>query len=376
MTINRLTYEAFLLDFAEGRLTAEEIILLKRFIKMHPELGSWEELTEELPVLAGDEYVTFENKERLKAPFLPERELKINSENFDSFAIAYLENELNTTEKRSFDLFLESNKSFQQEFLLLQKTILRPDKNIQFLDKEALKIKSGRKVALFLPWIGVAAGLLLLMSVGWWLLPDPSNAATQKQAVYAMSSIRAKQINLMQTTEQDVTLAKPAINPPASQIPEIDFSESNPIYGNMALAEAKPFTWTPVASLFYTDESKTLYYFYDGSAILAELNEQTHENQRSLAGLILSNTAGKIIQKLSKPAPVLEEVTKESMASNSPKYSLIKLAEVGIKTFNTMTDNELALEKTLNEKGEISRLRFHTESISISRKVKDPKTQQ
>ena len=375
MNINRLTYEAFLLDFAEGNLTAEEIILLKRFINEHPELGSWEELTEDLPVLAGEEQVFFADKSRLKAPFLPERELRINSENFDSFAIAYLENELNTTEEQAFELYLESDKKFRQEFLILQKTFLQPDKSIQFEDKQALKAKTGRKVALFLPWIGVAAGLLLLISVGWWFGRENSNSAKPKLDVYAMSTIKPVQIEILQTTEQFVKLVKPEIKNPGSNMPEISFSENSLIAHEMTFAQAKPFSWTPVASLFYTDDSKTLYYFYDGTAILADLNAQTAKNQKSLAGLILSNAASKFVQTLRNTEPIQEPALAASTAINSPKYSLIKLAEAGLKTFNTMTDNELAFEKTVNEKGEISRLRFHTEAISFSRQYKDAKEQ-
>ncbi|MBZ0242399.1 MAG: hypothetical protein K8F24_04225, partial [Bacteroidales bacterium] len=296
MNISIHTYEAFLLDFAEGRLSAEEIILLEAYIQAHPELGSWEELTEDLPVLEANELQFFEDKSRLKAPFLPEQTLSIKAENFDSFAIAYLEKELDITEKQAFERYLETDKTHQTAFLILQKTILQPDKSIQFEGKEELKIKSGRKVALFMPWIAVAAGLLLLISLGWWFTRENIRPTVLPETVYAMSSIKPNQIHIQQTADQAVRLVKPEIKNPGSRIPEINFTEQNAIPAEMTLAQAKPFSWTPVASLFYTDDSKTLYYFYDGSAILAELNESTVQNQKSLVGLILSNASSKIIR--------------------------------------------------------------------------------
>lgn len=374
MNINSHTYEAFLLDFAEGRLSAEEIILLEAYIQAHPELGSWEELTEDLPVLVEEELV-FVNKSRLKAPFLPEQALSIKAENFDSFAIAYLENELDTAEKQAFERYLETDKKHQTTFLILQKTILQPDKSIQFEGKEELKIKSGRKVALFMPWIGVAAGLLLLISLGWWFGRENTKPSALPEAVYAMSSIKPTQIDMPQTAEQTVKLVKPEIKNPGSQIPEINFTEQNVIPAEMTFARAKPFSWTPVASLFYTDDSKTLFYYYDGSSILAELNERTVQNQKSLAGLILSNAANKIVLSLRSTETTQEPAIVESTANKPVKNSLIKLAEAGIKTFNTMTDNELALEKTLNAKGEINSLRFQSESISISRQFQTKKVE-
>jgi len=374
MNINSHTYEAFLLDFAEGRLVAEEIVLLEAYIQAHPELGSWEELTEDLPVLVEEELL-FVDKSRLKAPFLAEKELSIKAENFDSFAIAYLENELDLTEKQAFELLLETDKTHQKAFLILQKTILQPDKSIQFKGKEELKIKAGRKVALFMPWIGVAAGLLLLISVGWWFISGDTKPAALPEAIYAMSSIKPTQIHMPQTAEQAVRLVRPEIKNPGSQIPEINFTEQNAIPAEMTFAQARPFSWTPVASLFYTDDSKTLFYFYDGASILAELNEGTIQNQKSLAGLILSNAAVKFLQSFRSTETVQEPVIVESTANNPANNSLLKLAEVGIKTFNTMTDNELALEKTVNTKGEISSLRFQSESISISRQFQTKKVE-
>ncbi|MCK9452569.1 MAG: hypothetical protein M0Q90_12820 [Bacteroidales bacterium] len=374
MNINSHTYEAFLLDFAEGRLDAEEIILLEAYIQAHPELGSWEELTEDLPVLIEEELL-FVNKSRLKAPFLPEQVLSIHAENFDSFAIAYLENELNITEKQAFERFLETDKTHQKAFLILQKTILQPDKSIQFEGKEELKIKSGRKAVLFMPWIGVAAGLLLLISLGWWFAREDTKPSALHEAIYTMSSIKPTQIYMPQTAEKAVRLVRPEIKNPGNQIPEINFTQQNAIPAEMTFAQATPFSWTPVASLFYTDDSKTLFYFYDGASILAELNERTVQNQKSLAGLILSNAASKFLQSFRSTETMQKPVIVESTANNPAKYSLIKLAEAGIKTFNTMTDNELALEKTLNTKGEISSLRFRSESISFSRQYQPQKAE-
>ena len=375
MTINSHTYEAFLLDFAEGRLTAEEITMLKRFIKSHPELGSWQELTEDLPVLADDELIFFEDKYRLKAPFLSEVELNINPANFDSFAVEYLENELNTAEKEAFERYLEINETSRTAFLIWQKTILQPDKSILFEGKQELKAKPGRKVALFFPWISVAAGLLLLISMGWWFGRDNSRTTSLTNPIHAMNSIKPLHINKIQANEQLIKLDKPEIIKPDKLIPEINFIENTIINNDMTYAAAKPFSWTPVASLFYTDDSKTLFFFYDGSAILAELNDQTAKNQKSLAGLILANTATKMIQTLRSSTPAQEAVLVESTDNSSSKSSLIRLAEAGLKTFNTMTDNELALEKTVNEKGEISRLRFQSESISFSKEYKDANAQ-
>lgn len=52
MKLSKHTYEAWLLDLWEGRLNAAEAALLKQFILDHPELGTWEDLSGDLPVLS------------------------------------------------------------------------------------------------------------------------------------------------------------------------------------------------------------------------------------------------------------------------------------------------------------------------------------
>lgn len=374
MTINKLNYEAFLLDFAEGNLSAEEISVLNDFIKKHPELGSWEDLTVELPVLNASE-MTFAYKSSLKVYLQPDDKLEINSENYDWFAISYLENELDTNDRHQFEHYLKTHKARQKEFLILKRTILQADKSIQFEGKSALKKAAGLKVAMYMPWAAVAAGLLLLISLGWWFGREHTKAADFSTPMLSMNSIRPAQIETELASEKTLLLEKPEIKKPEKLMPEINFSEKPLIIQEMAFAEAKPFSWTPVASLFYTDDSKTLYFFYDGQSILAELNARTAVNQKSLVGLVLSNFAEKITSALRRAETAEEPVIIESFARNSPKYSLIKLAEMGVKTYNAMTDNELAIEKTVNEKGELSGLRFHSESISISRQFPVSKEQ-
>lgn len=374
MTINKLNYEAFLLDFAEGNLSAEEVSVLNDFIKKHPELGSWEDLTAELPVLKASE-MTFAYKSSLKVYLQPDDKLEINSENFDWFAISYLENELDTKDRQQFEHYLKTHKARQKEFLILKRTILQADKSIQFEGKNALKKAAGLKAAMYMPWAAVAAGLLLLISLGWWFGREHTKPADFSTPMLSMNSIRPVQIETEPASEKTLLLEKPEIKKPEKLMPEINFSEKPLIIQEMAFAEAKPFSWTPVASLFYTDDSKTLYFFYDGQSILAELNARTAVNQKSLVGLVLSNLAEKITSSLRRAGTTEEPVIIESFARNSPKYSLIKLAEMGVKTYNAMTDNELALEKTVNEKGELNGLRFHSESISISRRFPVSKEQ-
>lgn len=136
MKININNYEAFLIDYMEGRLDSAEIQQLKAFCDQNN--IDFEELTESLPVLDSPD-ITFEEKECL---------LKSETVPFDD---------------------MDDN---------LCK--LEPDTSIVFKDKESLK-----KKAVILPLyakIAAAAAVIILLFGLFWL-PKNENDGTNQQPV-------------------------------------------------------------------------------------------------------------------------------------------------------------------------------------------------
>ncbi|MFO0356560.1 MAG: hypothetical protein ACK50A_06360 [Sphingobacteriaceae bacterium] len=88
--INLNNYEAYMLDYFEGKLSNEQIIALKAFAVLNPEL----ELNfEEELVQLENETINFSDKQKLKANFN------------DELVIGYLENTLNKEEKKKRILY-------------------------------------------------------------------------------------------------------------------------------------------------------------------------------------------------------------------------------------------------------------------------------
>ncbi|MEP7107976.1 MAG: hypothetical protein ABI760_08335 [Ferruginibacter sp.] len=63
--------------------------------------------------------------------------MNINRHNYETFFLLYIDNELPVAEKKAVDEFVEANPDLQEELVMLQLSILRPD-NIVFDDKKKL----------------------------------------------------------------------------------------------------------------------------------------------------------------------------------------------------------------------------------------------
>jgi len=152
--INLNNYEAFMIDYLEGNLSAEDSSALKDFAVLHPELEL--NFDEELITLE-KENISFYEKENLKVDFKEE------------FVIGFMENILNEREKEYANGLAKNNNPFKHELNLYKKTIVRPDEDIIYENKAALKRKA--KLIVFNKAIvfRIAAGILLLVGV-WFLM--------------------------------------------------------------------------------------------------------------------------------------------------------------------------------------------------------------
>ena len=373
-TINTQNYEAFLLDYSEGRLNETQALLLRQFIAAHPTLGSWEELTEELPLLAA-ETLYFEDKHRLKR--IPEFKLISTAgiESFDLTAINYLEGELSEAEKHKFEQSINSDTRLAQELELLKLTYLKTNESITYPHRTDLKKSSSALLLLNNNyWVGVAAGLLLLISVGWWFLKEPVRIPERdiqlielsyKQYPKTLSTIHIP--NEQYLTHRAFEMPEMEIPAPADEM--LAEAETTPV-----LLPQKPETvsWSPMGQILYDDNWQHMNYYFNGKAYLARIENQNNQ-EKSLAGLILANTSRKFVRLLVKTRTdaIVESESSENMAQQKPaeRFPAIRWVEAGIKTFNLLTDNEVELKKIADDNGRLKAVQFLSPAISFQRNL-------
>ena len=374
MNINTHNYEAFLLDYSEGQLSEKEVVLLKQFIAAHPELGSWEDLTEELPQLAA-ETVYFEGKHNLRQNPGFNLTSTAGIQGFDLTAINYLEGELSQTEKQKFEQSIKKNKALTLELKLLNLTYLKTDNTITYANKNELKKAAPALVILNNNyWIGVAAGLLLLISVGWWFIKEPVSNPERDTDIMEMSYLQLADNLSSDLITNNQLLTHRAFERPEMIIPapvEDLVAETTPL---LMPRTSEFVSWSPIGQILYDDSWQYMHFYFNGRVFLARIENQNNQG-KSLAGLILANTSRKFVRLFSKdktPVDSAEETESTvhiTQQKPDERSQAIRWAEAGIKTFNLLTDNEVELKKIADDNGKLKAVQFHSPSISFQRNL-------
>lgn len=160
--IHRNNYEAFLLDLAEGRLSAKEQQMLRDFLLLNPDCGGPAEGLESW--VLSEEEIAFPDRDRLKKN-IPAAGEEISNENFELLSIARLEGDLSPEQEKSHESLLGADDAKRQAWLAWKKTKLVPPR-VEFPGKRALKKHQpiSRRV-LWVSVISAAAAIALLITL-------------------------------------------------------------------------------------------------------------------------------------------------------------------------------------------------------------------
>src|SRR5260221_5328833 len=64
--------------------------------------------------------------------------MSITRQNYEEYFLMYVDNELSIAERKVVDAFIQQYPDLQEELKALQRSILRPDRQLRFEDKQAL----------------------------------------------------------------------------------------------------------------------------------------------------------------------------------------------------------------------------------------------
>lgn len=130
--INLNNYEAWLLDYSEGNLSAEDIAELVLFMQVNPELEI--DLNDMIfPAVAGDDKLRLEDKSFL---YKGKNEVRLR---FEELCIAYYDKAISQDEKSELDHILKQFPAFEKEFVAFGLSYLQPEYALEFDNKESLK---------------------------------------------------------------------------------------------------------------------------------------------------------------------------------------------------------------------------------------------
>jgi hypothetical protein len=372
MKITIDNYEAYLLDLLEGRLDEAQVNALREFVLGHPALGSWDELTGEMPGLLPDELV-FAGKDFLKKPEIAAFG-NINETNYEYYFVSELEGLLDERESKQLNVFMKANPHVQQVYDIYMRTQLKPDAALVFPSKESLYQKTVEMpVNMRYVWGSIAAFLLLLFSLSWWFLGSeevllPEDIAINQQPVKSNVEFVSQEISespVVEKVEAGHSVEKHVLRPEKQAADEPEVLLRKELLPVMAAILSDAISLRTGSSPVYVRQTT--------SSQMARLNsgvvEQGSDNKvKPLLGKIVGNAAGKLASNL-LPSGLMEVKSENPETEKRSSTLLWDLASAGVKTYNLLTDNEVLLTKAHDQQGNLAAIGLQSERINIARRL-------
>ena len=360
MQINKNNYEAFFLDYHEGRLSPSEKEAVDRFIKENP--GYYEEFKNFENITLDTPDMQYPFKDTLKKPnVLDQQETTF----FEEKCIARFEGNLSPEETSEFDEELKNDTHKKLVYDTVTKTKLTPDTTIQCPDKSSLKktpvISMLSDNAKF---IGIAASIVLLVVLGSLYYTGIINESPDRYSV--------------EYAHIDTELKNP-FKPEQIKVSRTEFRE-NEFSGNLSLPENSDANEkTDPDALNDTEEVVSASPTISRQTVTlpeAELPEKVHLSPiRSLqdipgekmyyADKKDSDTDPEyeaFINRKLKQSPV------DETAEEFKKKGLWVVAEFSVKGISKLTGANIALENTYKEDGGLKEFAFITRNYEIKAK--------
>jgi hypothetical protein len=229
VNINRHNYEEFLLLYVDNELNTEDRAAVEEFLQQNADLA--EELKMLAQTILPADNVAFEAKE-----LLYKEAGGISLNNYEEYFLLSVDQELNEKQKEEVDKFVLNHPELQNQFALLSRTRLEPEK-IEFVGKEKLFRKTaGEKPVIFLSWmrLSVAAAVIGLVAITWFFSQDNSsspatppvviNEKTKKPSQELVASVKPKDTVVdrnVALVQENKRLKSQTIAPRKTELPKV-----------------------------------------------------------------------------------------------------------------------------------------------------------
>ena len=136
MKIDRNNYEAWLVDYLDGQLTAEQVAELTLFLELNPDLKEDFDLLGEASLTPNPE-IGFQAKDSLKKEIVPA--FGIDEDNYEDWMIREVEGQLSAIELEQLQSFIDQNPGLAHDRELFRNTILEANLEEVHPDKTELQ---------------------------------------------------------------------------------------------------------------------------------------------------------------------------------------------------------------------------------------------
>ena len=350
MEINLKNYEAFFLDYYEGKLNKEQSQKLFQFLEKHPELN--EEFNCFENITLEDEGVFFNDKNLLIKP-------EVTYLNYEYYLIAEAEGDLSVNEKRALDNFLVQQPEYNKDQNIYSKIKATPDESVVFNLKEDLK-KAGNKTVAKVIYLyrNIAVAASIVLAVFLFAQVSKNNGTEPVAEVKVENKKDVNPVNVTKKTqsivEEKINLAE--VKEKVHKQKEIRAQDNIIIreeIKNSQVAISAPEKIKPVvASEKFVLPQASVLEIDDKIQLPEEKTEVFEVSQPTLAQAAV-NTVEKLISGS-------KQVGEANIGA-----SIVELAANGL---NKLTGEELVtFEKKFNEEGQLKKFQISAGNFGISR---------
>lgn len=338
MTINRLNYEIYLVDYLDGNLNAKLVDELLLFLDQNPDIKEAIYGMEDAVLVA--ESTTFPNKSSLKKKSF----LKDGIENeFEYQCIAAIEGLLSNDEKKTFEKELKSDPTKQKTYQDYQKTKVNAEPAIVFTNKSHLKrttIIPIRYSHLRLT-INIAATITLLLGVytiGRLMIKETPNENT----IIVAETINTKTLpeSIIEIKKPVAVFEKPKTKAVQAQVKH-NLNDNDNLQDNHPLINREEYIPNPI-------KRKKIQQF----------NTQIDPQTEGLA---------QIVRNLN---PEKRDIN-EHLLAQQDKVSTFEAIQNGVKFISKLVGRDIKLDANKDKNGNIEKISFESKFIAFSTQVKN-----
>jgi hypothetical protein len=323
MAINRNNYEAYFIDYHEGRLPEELADELMVFLEANPDLKSAFDDFEAV-TLEPDTGTVFRGKSSLR------RSETTGISLADEAAIARLEGD-----HAGVDI---PDAEIVKLLALFHKTKLQPDPGIKYPLPQSLKKRSAFTIPAGMRY-AAAAAILLLLSFGAWLMFSPS--AMPERQTYELAKLEKHDAGLETANILPAHLALREQETMVLSMPVADRVELAAMEENSAGMISPPAGMGSSSTFMLPRYAGTMAAGYEELAYMGAREEKT------LAGKVIAGIFNKVKVQTRRD----NQRNKEGKGDG---FSFWDLAELGVKGVNILGDHDYTLVRDYNEKGNVT----------------------
>jgi len=358
MNIDRNNYEMYFLDYLEGRLTTDETAALLLFADENPDLKALLE-GEEMISLVPDETINFYPKSALKKkPVNGEASLqKINPRNYEEFMIRFYDNDLNDSEQAELANFIKDSPTYMKEFELFGITLLKPDTEIVYANKNRLKRNFIYRPNLkgVIAIVSVAASILLFSTLFLKYFDQPisreHNIRLADQVTRKIENVKAEKqaVKTAEIISSDVNRGDKIPNPTKIFIKKsyTSIRTGFEVPASLIMKQPTQLAMTQISvpklitpRLDFYGISSTAYYDPEPDTI------PINSGKRTFGGR-LGQT---LVQGISQTAGTIAREPELSRLLHG-KISLSDIAGLGLAGFNLVTESKLSISRKYDANG-------------------------